>query len=100
MSSFSVFVDCIVYVRMCVSVYLCASLPAMIKITPPVRATLSFCSGCSAMQVVHLMPTPSTMIAMKDSMMAANISPRVPWTRAKKHHEKRSFWCLEFAVHM
>lgn len=54
--------------------------PAMRKITPPARATLSFCSGSSAMQVVHLRPTLSTKIEMKLSKMDDSISPCVPCT--------------------
>lgn len=52
------------------------------KITPPASATLFFCSGCSAMQVVHFMPTISTKIEIVHRKMDANISPRVPCTIA------------------
>lgn len=52
----------------------------MMKMTPPAKATLSFLSGSSAMQVVHLMPTISTKTEMKPSKMADSINPRVPCT--------------------
>lgn len=48
--------------------------------TPPARATLSFCSGSAAMKVVHLMPTISTSREMKLSRTEASMSPRAPWT--------------------
>lgn len=54
--------------------------PAMMKMTPAPRATLSFCSSWSAIQVVHLMPTTATRMEIKHSRMAHSISPRVPCT--------------------
>jgi len=48
--------------------------------TPPARATLSFCSGCSAIHVVHLIPTTATIMEIKLSKMEVSISPRVPCT--------------------
>ncbi len=59
---------------------MCVNWPAMMKITPPARATLSFCCGSSAIQVVHLMPTISTKIEIKLSKMEDSISPRAPCT--------------------
>ena len=63
-------------------------LPPMMNMTPPARATLSFCCGSSDRQVVHLMPTVATKIEMKHSKMAASISPRVPWTIAGDKDER------------
>lgn len=54
--------------------------PAKMKITPPARATLSFCAGVSDIQVVHLMPTISTKIPIRHSKIEHSISPRVPST--------------------
>lgn len=54
--------------------------PAMMKTTPPARATLPFCSGCSDIQVVHFIPTVATMMEMNDSKMEDTIRPRAPCT--------------------
>lgn len=68
----------VIMFRQCVS--LNEHWPAIMKIIPPARATLPFCCGSSAKQVVHFMPTVDTKMAMKHSKMEDNISPRVPCT--------------------
>ena len=67
-------------VWVCVFSSVCGFWPEMMKTMPLASATLSFCSGVSAMQVVHLMPTTAAMIAKKQNKIQDNIRPRVPWT--------------------
>lgn len=70
--------------------------PAIIETIPLVKATLAFCSGCSAKHVVHFMPTVATKRAMKESKMAVSISPRVPKTMAAETstRHKRALACF------
>lgn len=65
--------------------------PAIMKMTPPARATLSLLSGWSAMHVVHFMPTVSTKMEIVHSKMDAIISPRVACTIAGVKNTAFSF---------
>lgn len=74
------------YFSSCVS----AASPAIMKMTPPARATLAFCSGWSDRQVVHFIPTEVTRMERNASKTADNIRPRAPWMIAEDSSDYRN----------
>lgn len=71
-------------------VFLSASSPAIMKTTPPARATLAFCSGWPDKQVVHFIPTEVTRMDRNASKTADNIRPRAPWMIAEDISDYRN----------